>query len=558
MNTRTSANFIGWYWRYIREWLIFGIILVGISFSSLFSYLLFHSLAEVFSITITAGTFFIAWNVRRYFDNRYLLFIGISFLFISILEALHMLTYKGMNIFPWNDPTNLPTQIWIATRYMLALSFLTASLTFRNKVRTGLILTGYFIVTGLIILSIFYWQNFPDCYIDGSGLSPFKIISEYVIAGLFGISIIILIKKRSEFDHKILAYLITTLSSMILTEIAFTHYVNVYGIANLIGHILMIISNYLLYKAIIETGLNQPYSLLFRNLKKSEISLEIRANQLAEINTNLLKEKKVREQTQKEIEEYRKHLEDLVNQRTHQLIEINQRLETEINDKAHIENELRALSTRTIESLEEERQTISRELHDETGQSLTVLNLLLANLKRSMAQGKNPDIAQIEEAQEVVKEVMAQIRALSTNLHPSMLDNIGLIPTLVWYVNEFSKRTGIKVNFDYSGGEINLSPKIKLTAYRIIQESLTNITRYAGVDEAFVQIQFTSGQLLIFIEDEGKGFDPSKTTTTASGIRGMRERAKAVGGNLNISSLPGEGTRMEVILPILPETNDAQ
>lgn len=155
----------------------------------------------------------------------------------------------------------------------------------------------------------------------------------------------------------------------------------------------------------------------------------------------------------------------------------------------------------------------------------------------------------------MVKEVMTQIRTLSTNLHPSMLDNIGLIPTLVWYISEFSKRTGIKVNFDYSSCEVNLSPRIKLTAYRIIQESLTNITRYAGVDGAFVQLQFSSGQMQIYIEDEGNGFDLTKTSSTSSGIRGMRERAKSAGGSLEISSLPGEGTRLEVVLPILPETS---
>jgi signal transduction histidine kinase len=539
-------------WKPLKEWLIFTAAALSIGLCSLISYPLFHSLVELFSITILAGTFFIAWNVRRYFDNRYLLFIGISFLFVAIFQTLHLLTFKGIEILAWNEPTNLPTQLWIVARYLLSFSLIAALLLGKPDMRTGLVFTTYSALTLFLLLTIFYWKIFPVCYIEGQGLSTFKVVSEYIIAAGFGVALILLYRNRHEFDARVFKYLAAGIAVMLLTEIAFTQYVNVYGRANLFGHLLMLLSFFLLYKSIIESGLNQPYSLLFRNLKKSEISLQQRANQLSEINANLLREKSEREQAQKEIEEYRKHLEELVNQRTAELSETNRRLETEIADKGRIEGELRTLSTRTIESLEEERQTISRELHDETGQSLTVLNLLLANLKRSFIQGKKIDIEQIEESQEVVKEVMGQIRALSTNLHPSMLDNIGLIPTLVWYVNEFSKRTGIKVNLDHSGDELNLPPRVRLTAYRIIQESLTNITRYAGVDEAFIQVKVSAQNLQIYVEDEGKGFDLNKTASTSSGIRGMRERALAMGGSLDISSQPGEGTRLEVNLPLSP------
>jgi signal transduction histidine kinase len=550
MNFSTPKKILGVSWPDIRESMIFVIALAVIVLCSTFNYLVFHSLVEIFTVVIAAGTFFIAWNARRYFDNHYLLFLSISFLFVGIIEALHMLTYKGMEVVQWSEPTNLPTQLWIAGRYLISLSFLTAFLAVKPNLRSGLIFTFYSVVTLCLLLLIFYWKIFPDCYIEGEGLTTFKIVSEYVISAIFGLSIYLLYRKRTEFDPKIYKLLVAALIMMILTEIAFTQYVNVYGRANLIGHILMIIAFFLLYKAIIETGLTQPFSLLFRNLKKSELSLELRANQLGEINANLLREKAEREQAEKEIEEYRKHLEELVSIRTGELSETNRQLEKEIAEKARIEDELRTLSTRTIESLEEERQTISRELHDETGQSLTVLNLLLSNLKRTLFQGKIIDQAQIEEAQEVVKEVMGQIRALSTNLHPSMLENIGLIPTLVWYINEFSKRTGITINFDYSGTEGNLSPKVKLTAYRIIQESLTNITRYAGVDEAFIHLRFNPDSLQIFVEDEGKGFDMNGISTTSSGIRGMRERALAMGGRLEISSQPGEGTRLALNLPL--------
>ncbi|HSW59012.1 MAG TPA: MASE3 domain-containing protein [Dehalococcoidales bacterium] len=539
-------------WRNIREWVIFAACLAGIGLSSIYSYLFFHTAAELFAITIAVATFFIAWNARRYMDNPYLLFIGIGFLFISIIESLHMMTFKGMGIFNWDEPTNLPTQLWIAARFMESLTFLLAFSIVKANLKTGWVFGFFALATALLLLSIFVWRIFPTCYIEGVGLSTFKTVSEYVISGIFAVSIYLLYRRRTEFDRRIYTYLVISLVFMIGTGIAFSQYVNVYGGANLTGHLFMLVSFYMLYKAVIETGLNQPYSLLFRNLKLSENNLEQRAAQLSEINANLVREKSERELIEKELEEHRKNLEDLVRRRTSELLQSNRQLAIEINERARIEDELRTLSKRTIEALEEERQFISRELHDETGQSLTVLNLLLTNLKRALAQGKKMELSQIDEPLEIVQEVMGQVRALSTNLHPSMLDNIGLVPTLTWYIAEFSKRTGIKINFDYFGSETSLSPRVRLTAYRIIQESLTNITRYAGVNEAFVQLSFNSDSLQIYIEDEGRGFDLDNISTTSSGLRGMRERASTLGGSFHISSFPGEGTRLEVVLPFNP------
>jgi signal transduction histidine kinase len=556
MNIPARTNKKGSLWMATWEWLIVLVVLVLISLLSLHSYLIFHSLVETFVIVITTGTFFIAWNVRRYADNSYLLFIGIGFIFISLLHVLHMLTYKGMGVIIWDEPTNLPTQLWIASRYLTGLIFLIAFVFIKPPIKERLTFAFFITVTALIVLSIFYWRIFPACFTETTGLTAFKIISEYVIAGLFLIAAIALYRKRKEFDRTVYSYLMGTMLVSIAAEISFTQYVNVYGFANLLGHCFIVIAFYMLYKAIIQTGLTQPYSLLFRNLKKSEANLELRAAQLAQINATLVKEKQEREQIERELTEYRKHLEDLVSQRTAQLMHSNSQLEIEINEKQRIAEELRTLSKRTMEALEEDRQIISRELHDETGQSLTVLNLLLTNIKRTVAQGKTIAISQLEEAQQVVKEVMGQIRALSTNLHPSMLDNIGLIGTLVWYIAEFSKRTGIQINFDPPPGELQLPPKVRLIAYRIIQESLTNITRYAGVSEAFIQIRVNGNVLQIYIEDEGKGFNINSVSTSSSGIRGMRERALSIGGSLDISSIPGRGTTIEVSLPIEAETPD--
>ena len=251
-------------------YLFFGLlILAGLYVSSLYNYLLFHSLAEIFSIVIAFGIFAIAWNARPFLDNNYLLFIGIAYLFIGGLDLLHTLSCKGMAIFG-GFGSNLPTQLWIAARYMESLSLLIAPLLFHRRLKTNLVFLGYSVAVSLILLSTFYWKNFPVCFVEGAGLTPFKKISEYIICLILLASIGFLLKNRKEFERKVLQWVIWSIVVTIASELAFTFYVHVYGLSNLIGHYLKILSFYLMYKAIIETGLAKPYDLLFRNVKQSE------------------------------------------------------------------------------------------------------------------------------------------------------------------------------------------------------------------------------------------------------------------------------------------------
>jgi len=249
---------------------LFGaIIFTGLYFSSLYSYLLFHSIAEIFSILVAFGIFVVAWNARRLLDNSYFIFIGIAFLFVGLLDLAHTLAYSGMGVFP-EYGTNLATQLWVGARYMQALSLLIAPLLIGRRLRVNWLLLGYSVVTALLVVSIFYWRNFPVCFIEGTGLTSFKIISEYVISLLLLGAIFAMWQKRREFDTNVLGFLFAAIIVTIVSELAFTLYQSPYGLPNLIGHFLKIVVFYLIYKAIIETGLVRPYNLLFRNLKQSE------------------------------------------------------------------------------------------------------------------------------------------------------------------------------------------------------------------------------------------------------------------------------------------------
>ncbi|MCK5097273.1 MAG: PAS domain S-box protein, partial [Desulfobacteraceae bacterium] len=263
METKSSA---------INNWtgIVLGVlILSGLYLIRLYNYLLFHSITETFIIIVACVIFILIWNSRKFIDNNYLLLIGIAYLFIAVLELIHTLSYPGMGIFKGYD-TNLPTQLWIAGRYMESLSLLIAPLLFSRKIKLNILFITYTFITCLIFLSIFVWNNFPICFIEGLGLTPFKKISEYVICLFFLGAMTFLYQKRKEFKQSVYRLLIASIVLSIASELSFTFYINAYSFSNLAGHYFTIISFYLIYKAIIEIGLIRPHDLLFRNLKQSE------------------------------------------------------------------------------------------------------------------------------------------------------------------------------------------------------------------------------------------------------------------------------------------------
>ena len=248
-------------------------VLLGLYLASLNSYLLFHSIVELFSIVVACGIFMIAWNARRFLDNNYILFIGIAYLFVGCLDSIHTLAYTGMGVFEEHG-TNLPAQLWIATRYVESLSLLIAFSFLGRRLRPNLVFVSYILAILLLLVSIFYWNIFPQSFVEGVGLTPFKKISEYIISLILVASIVILLKNRTQFDRGVLQLLVASFAITILSELSFTFYVHPYGFPNLLGHIFKLISFYLIYKAVIETGLRSPYALLFRNLKQREEELQ--------------------------------------------------------------------------------------------------------------------------------------------------------------------------------------------------------------------------------------------------------------------------------------------
>lgn len=259
-----------------------------LSLSSHFNYLLFHSLVELFSIVIALGIFAVAWTSRRYVENNFLLIIGIGYFFIGGFDLVHTLSYKGMGVFPDLD-ANLPTQLWVIARYMEAITFFGALLLLKKekihdpdeaKKKGDFIFLFYTLVSVALFLSVFQWKIFPAAYVEGSGLTEFKKISEYAVSLLFLASTFLLFKKNKALDPRMVNLISLSLIIKIVSELSFTEYAGVYDFSNMLGHIFKFISSLLIYKAVLEIGLLDPYRLLFFDLKESQREYQEAQNEL--------------------------------------------------------------------------------------------------------------------------------------------------------------------------------------------------------------------------------------------------------------------------------------
>ncbi len=261
--------------------------LVGLYWINLANYLLFHALVECFSIAVAWAIFMFAWNARDLTDNGYLLFLGMAYLFVGGIDLLHTLAYKGMGVF--DSSADLPTQLWIGGRSMEAVSLFVAPFFLDKKPRIQAAFAAYLLASSLFVLSVFYWRNFPACFVEGKGLTGFKIAGEYLVSLILAGAAYRLFQHRHRFDRTIYRLLTASILLTICAELAFTFYISVYGLSNFIGHIFKLLSFFLIYKAVIVTGLRNPHRLLLRDIAQKKASLRsIQARYQAMLNNNQL------------------------------------------------------------------------------------------------------------------------------------------------------------------------------------------------------------------------------------------------------------------------------
>jgi PAS domain S-box-containing protein len=270
-------------------------------FISRHNYNLFHSFADGISIVIAASVFTIIWNGRRIVDNDYFLYVGIAFLFFAFWDLMHLLGNKNMGVLPRYG--NLGPVLYIVSRYTLSISLIIAPLFINRKLNTTLMYALYSLLTLLTLLSIFYWQIFPVCIVEGVGLTPFKVVSDYIICLILLGSIGLLLINRRSFDSRVLRLIVFSIILSIATGLAFTLYADPFGIMNAIGHFFQIASFYLIYLAFIETSLTKPQDILYQKLKKNEGKLAESVEQLNDANAELKQEATERKRVEEALRE---------------------------------------------------------------------------------------------------------------------------------------------------------------------------------------------------------------------------------------------------------------
>ena len=210
----------------------------------------------------------------------------------------------------------------------------------------------------------------------------------------------------------------------------------------------------------------------------------------------------------------------------------------------------RDLLQHVVHSQEDERARIARELHDEIAQLLTASSLELGALRSTLKRADTT--RRVDHLQGLTREMSQGLFRLVHDLRPSPLDDLGLVPALNSLVNQDCREKGLKVTFAVEGKQRRLDPLVETVLFRVAQEALNNVCRHAGVMQVQAELQYEEDRVLIRICDQGVGFDPSEKFNPPRGwgLAGMRERVESLGGQLNLQSAPGEGTSVEVVIPL--------
>lgn len=252
---------------------------------------------------------------------------------------------------------------------------------------------------------------------------------------------------------------------------------------------------------------------------------------------------------------HERKLERMLEETRHLNATLEERVRARTAELAQANDQLRSLSRRVVDAQESERRHLARELHDEIGQQLTGLNMLLHMQENGQLEERE---AALRDAQRVVGELLNRVRHLSLDLRPTALDDLGLLMALRSHVQNFSKRTAVPVHLmteEYQ--EEILSPQVRTVAFRIVQEALTNVARHAKATHAAITLRTDETHLSVSVADDGKGFNVSKEQSSGgSGLKGMLERVVLAGGQLSIESAPGRGTTVATRLPLRAELEE--
>lgn len=243
-------------------------------------YIFFHTMVEVFAVVVSLSIFILTWVSHRYLSSGYLIILGAAYGAIGIVDVFHALTFKGMNLFP-GVSLNYTNQFWLTSRFLESVALFCGPLMISRKPNI-LYVSGVFsaLATGACIAVIYQW--FPPTFIDGKGLSPFKIYSEYVIIAIMLAGLTMLYRRKVHFDARIFSLLAGSLVLAIAAEFCFTQYVGFYDFSHALGHYFRFASVVLAFVAIVISGVRHPLDFLFHEINDRQLKLKNLNAQLAE------------------------------------------------------------------------------------------------------------------------------------------------------------------------------------------------------------------------------------------------------------------------------------
>lgn len=480
-------------------------VLAGLVYISTVNYLLFHSLVEGFSIIIAFGIFFVAWNSRDFVQNNYLLFLGLAYPFIATIDFLHLLSYRGMEVFEGYG-ANLPTQLWIQARYMEAVTLLLAPLFFNRRVREILVLAAYTAVTALFVVTVFTVKIFPDCFVEPAGLTQFKRVSEYIISLILVAALVMVIRRREQISPTMLRFLSASIVTTIAAELSFTFYISVYGLSNMVGHLLKILSFYFIYKGIIEVCLRDPYSSLFLELKKQEGELRKAEGELLVRN---------------------RELEAFLHTAAHDL----RTPLVSIGGYAY-------LLERSWEKIETERRG---EMLGHIRRSIKRMSKLLHDLLDFAFVGRQAAEPVRIDTKEMIRRIVEELRDQvdATGAQIVLSDHL---PTLYMPDTEAYQLFSNVISNGIKFSQSEMSPRIEIG----VEEE----------EEGFVTISVTDNGIGVAPEDLERIFDlfvtleNGQTGGTGAGLAIVKRIVEHNGGSIHVESEPGIGTTFTLTLPV--------
>lgn len=475
------------------------------------NYLLFHTLVELTSIAFSFTLFSIGWNARKFTQNDSFLLLATAFLIVGSLDVLHTLSYKGMGVFPV-EIANPPTQYWIAARFVQAASYLIAAFHVgkSRRLKPWLTLACYLIGGFLLKLTIWPLQIFPECYVEATGLTTFKIAAEYLICFILGVSGFLFWTRKQHFNPDVLKFLLLSIVLTILSEFSFTLYQDIYGISNILGHILKLASVVALYRAFVYGALKTPYSTLFHELTESHVALD--------------KELEQRQKKEKELQEANMELEAFVRTVSHDL----RKPLTVISSGAELlqyelDGQINSSQKKVLSSIEDQGHRMSKLMDD-------LLNLAKVGTPDQERQSVKPSLVAAQVLEDLSQDIMAKKCRIEIRDMPEIQGHPSLI-------------------------------------YQLLLNLVSNAVSYGANPEKPIEVGATlqDNVYRIYVKDHGSGIssedkdniftlfyrgDQSKTQGTGIGLAIVQKIAQLYSGRAFIEDTAGGGATFWVELAI--------